>query len=158
MGINFRLCSDAISIATCYAQLINYSSVYFWTVRQGKGNGLKTRCWTCLSFVFSERQMTNIVGDMNRRGAAMSQRKLWDVKSGQFIIILKGTQNCVHKPYAQAAQKPPITGNYQSTTSETIFIGNKVRFNNPNTNKPKPNIPNINLQQDNIMIIQDRHF
>ena len=43
--------------------------------------------------------MTNIVGDQNRRGAAKSQRKLWDVKSGQFTIILNGTENCVPKPY-----------------------------------------------------------
>ena len=43
--------------------------------------------------------------------------------------------------YAQAAQKLPITGNYQSTTPGTTFIGKKVRFNNPDTNKPKPNIP-----------------
>ena len=50
------------------------------------------------SFLFSERQMTNIGGDQNRRGAAKSQRKLWDVKSGQFIIILNGTENCVPKP------------------------------------------------------------
>ena len=42
--------------------------------------------------------MTNIVGDENRRGAAKSQRKLWDVKSGQFTIILNGTENCVPKP------------------------------------------------------------
>ena len=42
--------------------------------------------------------MTNIVGDQNRRGAAKSKRKLWDVKSGQFIIILNGTENCVPKP------------------------------------------------------------
>ena len=38
-------------------------------------------------------------------------------------------------------QKPPITGNYQSTTPGTTLIGKKVRFNNPDTNKPKPNIP-----------------
>ena len=43
--------------------------------------------------------MTNIVRDQNRREAAKSQRKLWDVKSGQFIIILNGTENCVPKPY-----------------------------------------------------------
>ena len=42
--------------------------------------------------------MTNIVGDENRRGAAKSQRKLVDVKSGQFTIILNGTENCVPKP------------------------------------------------------------
>ena len=44
--------------------------------------------------------MTNIVGDENRRGAAKSQRRLWDVKSGQFTIILNGTENCVPKPVA----------------------------------------------------------
>ena len=42
--------------------------------------------------------MTNIVGDQNRRRAAKSQRKLWDVKSGQFTIVLNGTENCVPKP------------------------------------------------------------
>ena len=54
--------------------------------------------------------MTNIVGDQSRRGAAKSQRKLWDVKSGQFIIILNGTENCVPKPdvftYSEYSQVP----------------------------------------------------
>ena len=59
--------------------------------------------------------------------------------------------------YAQAAHKPPITGNYQSTTPGTTFIGKKVRFNNPDTNKPKPNIPKI-LQQANIIRTQENHF
>ena len=49
--------------------------------------------------------MTNIVGDQNRRGAVKSQRKLWDVKSGKFIIILNGTENCVPKPYTEKEEK-----------------------------------------------------
>ena len=53
------------------------------------------------SFLFSERQMTNIVGDQNRRGAAKSQRKLWDVKSGQNYHYFKWdgklcTEACGH--------------------------------------------------------------
>ena len=49
-------------------------------------------------FCFLERQLTNFAGEQNRRGAAKSQRKLWDVKVGQFNINLNGTENCVPKP------------------------------------------------------------
>ena len=59
--------------------------------------------------------------------------------------------------YAQAAQKPQITGNYQSTTPGTTFIGKMYDL----TILPQINPNQIflkNLQQDNIIIIQDHHF
>ena len=42
--------------------------------------------------------------------------------------------------YAQAAQKPPRTRNYQSTKPGTTYIGKNVRLSNPNTNNTKINI------------------
>ena len=59
--------------------------------------------------------MTNIVGNQNRREAAKSQRKLWDVKSGHFIILWDG-KLCTEAIYVLSLDKKHAEGHRHQGT------------------------------------------